>query len=459
MYQAASSSSSTLSHFDPITIGTDNRGDSIEWSFPAVSNFNALFMGVSGGGKTFTLQQLLARVFQRGMTFHVIDIKGDFGYENFEKSGLGHLVQPSDFNDIRFDYYDGSAINPLAIPRNKQAGGVMMTIEGMKQLVKNFAPNTGIKQLSYLGDILRDVYAKAGIDHDDESSWSKQPPTLDMVLDQIDLVFNTITSGLPSGTVSDIMQAFGKANSKASSTIAKMLGSEEGEAQIEEKVDEIANTLADLLKGHALSQINYKNIKGRKAAGSGAMWEFWSRESLFGLRSIIQDMVNCRLFTGVQSATKAGKINRYDLTEISPAHQQIIMRIVAARVFAMGVQETKRNDSFNPRYPSHIMVADEGKHIKEISQSSMSPFNRIGTEGRGYGVGAWLGVQQPDQVTNDLLRNFATYFLLKIPESSNVEVSRMFGVKPSLLKQLVPRENVLFSCGGSYSLVTHFKDM
>ena len=88
----------------------------------------------------------------------------------------------------------------------------------------------------------------------------------------------------------------------------------------------------------------------------------------------------------------------------------------------------------------------------------MSPFNRIATEGRGYGVGAWLGVQQPDQITTDLLKNIATTVLLKTPEAGYGEVSKMFGVKPSLLKQLVTRQNILFSKGGSFSLVTHFKD-
>ena len=447
-----------MNHDDPIHIGTDTRGQSVEWAFTQVSNFNALFLGQSGGGKTWTIHQMAARIYQRGLTLHVVDVKGDFRYENFAASGLSDKLDPSDFNIISFNYFDGgSSINPLQVPRNKEGGGVLMTIESMKQLVKHFAPNTGIKQLAYLSDILREVYRKKGIDHDDEDTWGKPAPTMNDVLDQVDLVASTITSKLPIGTVEDIMDLYGRCTKKAESIIQKSHGLDLPIDTLRQEIAEVTDELIEQLKATAIQHVNYDALTKKTTAGS-AMWEHWSRESLFGLRNTIRDMCDSRLFTGNPSRLQSGKINVYDLTEISPPHQQIIMRIVASRVFAMGVQETKRSGRFNPRYPSHIMIADEGKHIKEISQSPMSPFNRIGTEGRGYGVGAWLGVQQPDQITQDLLRNFATFFLLKTPESAYNEVTRMFGVKPSLLKQLVPRENTLFSAGKSYDLVSHFKD-
>ena len=135
-----------MNHDDPIHIGTDTRGQSVEWAFTQVSNFNALFLGQSGGGKTWTIHQMAARIYQRGLTLHVVDVKGDFRYENFAASGLSDKLDPSDFNIISFNYFDGgSSINPLQVPRNKEGGGVLMTIESMKQLVKHFAPNTGIK--------------------------------------------------------------------------------------------------------------------------------------------------------------------------------------------------------------------------------------------------------------------------------------------------------------------------
>ncbi|MEC4878226.1 type IV secretion system DNA-binding domain-containing protein [Pseudomonas sp. NC26] len=465
MYQAAPSQPTALSqaiagltHYDPIRIGSDSRGQTVDWVLAKSSNFNVLFEGASGAGKSHTIQNLLARVYSRGMTFHVLDIKGDFSYESFEKAGLSHLVRPEDFNDITFNYFEGgSSLNPLQVPRTKEGGGVLMTVEGMKQLVKVFAPNTGKRQLDYLEEILNEVYRKAGISQDDIESWIRPSPTLDQVLDEIDLVFNSISASMDSGSVSDIMRAYGQAKSKAEKTIVKMKADGKDPLQIEDKVNEILDDLEGVLHGYAKKHLDFQALQN-KSTGNGTFWEFWSKDSLFGLRSIIQGMVKSRLFTGNPSKSQAGKINRYVLTDISSEHQQIIMRIVASRVFAMGVMDTRRSGLFNPEYPSHILIADEGKHVKQISSSPLSPVNRIATEGRGYGVGVWAGVQQPDQVTPDLLKNVSTYFLLKTPETTYGEVSRMFGVKPSLLKQLQNRQNVLFSAGDAFTLVTHFKE-
>ncbi|EPK8881337.1 helicase HerA domain-containing protein, partial [Pseudomonas aeruginosa] len=209
MYQAAPSQPTALSqaiagltHYDPIRIGSDSRGQTVDWVLAKSSNFNVLFEGASGAGKSHTIQNLLARVYSRGMTFHVLDIKGDFSYESFEKAGLSHLVRPEDFNDITFNYFEGgSSLNPLQVPRTKEGGGVLMTVEGMKQLVKVFAPNTGKRQLDYLEEILNEVYRKAGISQDDIESWIRPSPTLDQVLDEIDLVFNSISASMDSGSV------------------------------------------------------------------------------------------------------------------------------------------------------------------------------------------------------------------------------------------------------------------
>lgn len=463
MHQVSASAPSALArairltHADPIHIGMDTRGVSIDWSYPSVSNFNIIFLGGSGAGKTHTIHNMAAEVHNRGTTLHVIDIKGDFGYDNFAATGLADKLTRDDFNDIVFNYtLDGCALNPLQVPRTEDGGGVLGTIGVVRDLVKIFNPNAGVKQLNYLTHILKDVFANAKIDHDDIETWANPCPTFKDVLDQIDLIFNALTAGTDTVTVQDIYKALGAAKKQAKTTIDKMKIAEEGDAAINEKVVEIRETLEATLMGHARKLISYETLGVRKK-GPSAEWEHWSKETLYGLKSIIQEMVDCRLFTGNPSRPKAGKINRYVLTDLNARHQQVIMRIIASQVFAMGIMETKKRNSYNPDSPSHILIADEGKHIKEISGSPIDPFNRIGTEGRGYGVGVWCGVQSPDQVTKDLLKNIATYFLLKVPEASYPEVAKLFGTRPAQLKQLVARENLLFGTGGSYSLVNHFR--
>ncbi len=247
----------------------DSKGQNVDWTVAKSSNFNVLFEGASGAGKSHTIQNLLARVYERGMTFHVLDIKGDFSYESFEKAGLSHLVRPEDFNDITFDYFEGGgSLNPLQVPRTKEGGGVLMTIEGMKQLVKVFAPNTGKRQLDYLEEILTEVYRKAGISQDDMDSWARTSPTLDQVLDEIDLVFNSISASMDSGSVSDIMKAYGQAKSKAEKAIFKMKAEGDDLTVIQQKVLDIRQDLEDKLHEYAVKHLNFEALQN-KATGMG----------------------------------------------------------------------------------------------------------------------------------------------------------------------------------------------
>lgn len=446
-----------LTHHDPIRIGVDARsGMERQWSYPSVSNFNVVFLGGSGSGKTFTIHNMGAQVFVRGTTLHIIDVKGDFGHHNFADSGVGGLLSESDFNDITFNYFEsGASLNPLQVPRAMQGGGVVRTIEYAKELVKVFNPNAGPNQLSYLTEILKSVYKKAGIEHEDHSTWELPSPTFIDVLTEIDLVFSAISGGMDTESVTDILNLFGTARKQRDRLVRSLVVDQADEADVIDEIDTVRDDLIKKLESLAHRLITY----GSSSADNGeCYWDHWAKQTLFSLKTIIQSMVDSRLFTGNPARPQRGKINRYDVTALSSSHQQVIMRIIASQVFAMGVMETQLNNSFNPAYPSHLLIADEGKHLKEISSSPVSPLNRIGTEGRGFGVGAWCGVQLPNQVTEDLLKNFTTFFLLHTTEASFRETSKLFGVKPSALKALKPRENVLFNAGeGGYSLVTHFR--
>lgn len=440
----------------PINVGYDSKGNAHEWLYPALNNFNGLFLGTSGSGKTHTIRNMLARVFMRGTTFHIIDIKGDFSYQAFESAGLGGMVGPSDINDITFSYFDGgSSLNPLQVPRSSEGGGVVMTIENTKSLVKEFNPNLGQKQLGYLGEVLKAVYTDKGIDHDAEDTWGRKAPTFDDVLEKLTLIYQSITSGLDSGSVGTIMAAIGKGKRKAVQELRDAEELEEDPDTISLRLQESAEELANTISAIVRTQFSYDNL-GRN--GTGEEWEHWSKDSVYSLRDTIGRMVESRLFTGTPSRVQEGKINRYDMTQISPSHQQIMMRIIASRVFAMGVLNTKLSGQYDPPYAHHVLVADEGKHVKEISKTPLSPVNRIATEGRGYGTGVWLGVQQPDQVTQDMLRNISFYFLLKTPESSSKEMQRMFNLKPTQLKAILPRENCLYSSSQHFSIVRQFKE-
>lgn len=441
---------------EEIVIGYDDKGEVVSWCSPRLNNFNGVFLGTSGSGKTWTLRQMIARVYRRGTTFHILDVKGDFMPKNFIETGLSNYVSEDDFNIISFTYFDGgSSLNPLQVPRSQEGGGVVMTIEIAKELVSMFNRKLGPKQISYLGEVLKAVYSDFKIDHEDESSWSNPAPTFTDVYDKLTLIYQCIASGLDSGSVGSIMSEIGRAKRKAIKEIRKGREEEQDENSIALGCQETAANAADVIAGIVKSQLTLESLERN---GTGEEWEHWSKETVYSLRDTINQMVESRLFTGEMSKVMPGKINVYDVTSISPAHQQIMMEIIARRVFAMGVLQTKKTGNADPKFASHLLVCDEGKHAKAISKDPLSPVNRIATEGRGFGVGVWMGVQQPDQVTQDQLRNFAFYFLLKTPESSSKEMQRMFTLKPNQLKQLEFRENCLYSAGQKYVCVRQFKE-
>ncbi|NVL48610.1 type IV secretion system DNA-binding domain-containing protein [Pseudomonas syringae pv. actinidiae] len=439
-----------------IVIGYDAQGEVVSWSSPKLNNFNGLFMGTSGSGKTWTLRQMIARVYRRGSTFHILDVKGDFMPDNFLQTGLSSYVSSDDFNIISFSYFDGgSSLNPLQVPRSQEGGGVVMTIENAKELVYMFNKKLGPKQISYLGEVLKAVYADFKIDHENELTWGNKAPTFADVYDKLTLIYQCIASGLDSGSVGSIMNEIGRAKRKSIAGIRKAREEEQDEDSISLGCQETAAQAVELIAAIVKSQLTYENLERN---GTGEEWEHWSKETVYSLRDTINQMVESRLFTGEMSKVVQGKINVYDMTNISSAHQQIMMEIIARRTFAMAVMNTKKTGNADPQFASHILVCDEGKHAKAISKQPLSPVNRIATEGRGFGVGVWMGVQQPDQVTQDQLRNFAFYFLLKTPESSSKEMQRMFGLKPNQLKQLEFRENCQYSAGGKYVCVRQFKE-
>lgn len=164
---------------EEILIGYDAQGEVVSWCSPRLNNFNGLYMGTSGSGKTWTLRQMIARVYRRGSTFHILDVKGDFMPENFTQTGLSNYVSEDDFNIISFSYFEGgSSLNPLQVPRSQEGGGVVMTIENAKELVYMFNKKLGPKQISYLGEVLKSVYSDFNIDHEDESLGLIRPQPL-----------------------------------------------------------------------------------------------------------------------------------------------------------------------------------------------------------------------------------------------------------------------------------------
>lgn len=412
-----------------VTVGRRTDGTIAEWDFNSRSNFNGLFIGASGSGKTYRLQNVMAPL-AGNCTFHVLDVKDDFRYENFVAAGLGGLVSPEMFNDINLGYVDGdSGINILQFSRSIEAGGVYMAVQEAIQVIKMFKPDLGSKMLAYLTELLHDLYDRFEIYHDDPASWQKRAPS---ILDLLNLV-EKITVAIRSGLSMSVLDELEKIRRRAAK-----------EDKDTDKFHECCDEAAELLGKYG------KEV----CIGKTKYYSDWNMHSLHAIRETLRDMVKSQLFTRTNAQRVRGKINRYCIAQLHPTHQQIMFRIVLSQVFSMSVMETISTGNFNPKFPRHLVVCDEGKHVKQIAKSDMSPINRIATEGRGYGCGVLAGVQRIQHVTDDMAANFNSVFMAASPHASYPQIQKNFGVNSRQLSKLIPQKNFLFlESDGKYSLV------
>ncbi len=423
---------------DAFSVGSKPDGTPLNWGFSLVPNFNMCLLGASGSGKTYTLRGMIARMASTlGNTIHILDVKDDFSAEKFAKDGLLDCLPGQIVNDLDFSYVGGDCgLNIMQFPKLPEAGGVYMAIQEIIEIVHMFHPTFSKKMDGYLSLILKHTYLNAGISHEDQSSWINSPPTLLEVMAEINLVL----SGLKSGLNRTYLEKIGALSKKLRSTVKNIEASEE---EIEESKARLKDEFNEFVEKGLVQEEKY--------------YTGWKVESVQNIKDTIADMIESGIFTRPTRKRIPGVINRYRLVGLGDRHRQIVMRIVMSQVFNMAVAQTTRDGSFDPIIPSHFLVFDEGKHAKQLAKTELSPLNRIATEGRGYGVGMGVGVQVVNHVTEEMLKNFATRLVLKIPEASHAEAQKNFGVTKSQLKQLTAQSNCLFGAGEKYALINTFR--
>lgn len=416
----------------------------VYWGFDKAANFNVLMLGASGSGKTYSIHNLLSNLVDRGVTPIVFDIKDDFGQSQIASSVLHSGGCPPEVNEINFDYVTGDAnLNPLKFSTDVEGGGVYMAIRNFCEIAKIFNPNLSRKMEGYLSRILRELYEEAGIVHSDPGSWFREPPTLEDLSYKLNLIDERLKSGFEINclkALGDKLYKLGAASRKLETKVSKR-AAQLLETDIEELKETLNQEFTDILE-------NPNSItKGEKS---------FDPNSLGALADTVQSMTECGLFSEDSVSIVPGCVNRIRISGLASAHQQTIMWIVTNRLFMSALATTKKNNSFNPRTPRLLIVADEGKHIGLMAGDILSPSNRCLTEGRGLGLGMLLGVQSLDHVSADGLRNFGTKMITKVDQVEGAQITRKFGVPQKQIDRLVPQKNCLFDQGKGFFLIEQF---
>lgn len=434
----------------PNHIGTALDGRSVLWCPKQASNLNVVSIGESGSGKTWIIQQLISRYHQSGrVTTHILDIKGDYDLLTMRNNGV--ILDDSDVVTLDYSYAGGNAsINFLKFSKTKEAGGVFMAVQEVIEIFKKFNPQFGQKMIGYAEQILYQLYEKFGIVHEDESSWANPEPNVLDLLEHVDEIIVKLTMGVDEDIVSKIYDMRRKI-----AGLPKRIDAAAADGRSTSGMEQELDSLkGDIIV--AFEEYVNMNCKGKRGTYTG-----WDLQTVIRIKETVQKMINSQLFyrkdCGYEGQrAKRNVINRYLLAGLAPTHQQAMMNLIMRGVYNFSISETRRNGNYNEGIPRHIIVADEGKHVKAISSSPLDPLNRIGTEGRGIGLGVILGVQSPQQITEDLLGNFGARFISYIAEAHRQKTQQLFGVTSAELKSIKIKESCYFSSGNQKIIMRQF---
>jgi len=147
--------------------------DSIECTNP-----HMVISGESGSGKSTLLRNIIKHLAENNKHIYVMDLHGDLSIQNETLE-----------NTIEFKARKSShGINPFEFDTtNTDNGGVMVNISSMVAMIKKaFLPSMGVKQETVLRQLIMDSYKIKGITDEDESSWNRQLPSMETMVELID---------------------------------------------------------------------------------------------------------------------------------------------------------------------------------------------------------------------------------------------------------------------------------
>ena len=394
-----------------ISIGIYTDGRECHYDLARAANFNVCVLGMSGAGKTHNIRRLAQSFCGLGMTVFMPDVQGD-------------LANIPGSVDIPFRYRSKhGSVNPLRVDSDPDGGGVDMAIRQAIHVIRMFSRQMGTRQEADLRALLDAAFHDAGFLAEDRTTWGKPAPSLKDVLDQAQEVLVRITHGVDE----NVLALIEKHRSKVDQILNK-----EGHT---EKYDRAVARLTESVKRLVCEGVGGELGKRR-----------WDANRLESLIHILEGIVATGLFNGDDMEIRRHQINRFDLTKLHKVDQQVMLHLLLERCFEFAKRSCKH---LNPSIPQLAVVLDEGKYATAWMQDMLSPLNRIATEGRKYGCGLIMGVQSLRHLSEDASDNFGMSLVLKLSDKACERAARIFRVPESLLDQIQPRRDGLYSFNGS----------
>lgn len=407
-------------------LGKNLKKDQVYLEMERVPNFNLMFIGNSGSGKTFSIRQMIANYWRAGVTVVIPDTQEDLG------PGSGYEEVPdSAFNHVTFAYERGEAyFNPLQIePINHR--GFYAAIQRTVQAVKYRHKTIGIHQQVLLKQLLREIYRQFGIVQNDPSTWSRPSPTF---VDLHELACSKMKM-LTSATAPSSFTPLAKSQQKAHELMEKIdKENEAGNRKTAQTLERQLEALIVKASGEALMEVE-SFLRDREAK---ALYKT-KAATLEGVVSILGEFVETGLYAGSRPfQVVPGKINVVNLKPLEQGDIQTIFFLMMGSVFTSAQRQC---DTPNDGRLRTVFAFDEVKTFATVCNDPMSPLPRIVTEGRKSGMGTLIGCQSPKQVREEVRSAIGTVFLLASPPPIWDTLRQLYRVSGDDMQRLTPKKD------------------
>lgn len=422
-------------------LGIDPNGQDKFVDMKKINNFNMAFFGASGTGKTYSVRRMVENLWLGNVTVVIPDTQGDLGFDG----GYENLTREA-FAQEDFDYQHGTVcINCLDITVEGKGGGYYPAVQRALRAITYFHPQIGIRQKAVLIKVLDETYKRYGIHRSEQKTWGLSPPTIDDALHTVDNFMKEAVSGVPASIFEEcysLKKKIERAKKQVDSdyslashsgTSAAQAKAERTETDYEEAVEEIKERVAELVE----REVRGDNIEVAQKTDINA---------LMGVELVLRGMADSRLFSGHKSfSARKGKVNVLDIHGLGDNDQQAIFFLLLGRLFSDAIISCKE---LNAGIPRLMCVFDEAKLYKSVCEDSMSPFPRIVTEGRKFGMGTLIGAQSTNQISKEILGNIALSFILPLPRSEWRGAKQVFGLDESMMGAIRPKSDGYIAFNG-----------
>ncbi len=396
-------------------------------------NGHLLLTGMSGTGKSYQAQRLLASAIQQNLEVDIFDVHNE-------------LEQPGAVSAL---YSESTQLgyNLLTINPDPHSGGVRRRVNEIIGMVNATNRKLGSKQETALRNLLSDVYRINGCDDRNSNTWRKREitesirqnliaqqdyqelkqfyPTMDDLLGFADRKLTSLYLGADIRAV----LALEKVN-KLSAQLNRALQNNQKSTQDEE----IAKTEKALGVAKAKVKVAFESYIDNIESGR-EISDVMKYNSKDVLQSVLERL-NILNAAGIfrPNPPPFGDVNGrcHQIKYLSDDEQIMFVSMRLENIFR------QCRDSGVKKDIQHVVFLDEAH--KFITEDGNNIVNIIAKEGRKFGLGLWCASQSPTHFSEDFLTNCGTTILLGLHSSYWDMACRKLKIDPSVLKYIRPRE-------------------